>query len=546
MLLDQIVDIGRRRRTRPENARAPDRQREIQRVAQPIREEQLRDTEEPIGRPRAEHALREQLGANHHVVLQVHASLRPAGTARGVQPEGYGVATRGLCVEIGRPVVEQIRERCHRSRRPRDITGDDDVAQEAQRLRRETLNLWEQFCADHQHARPRIIQNVLVVRWLPERVGRDGDGADFDRAEETVRERRAIEEQQHDALLGARVEPVAQCGAEPVHAFEQLRVRHTFVAAFDRHVRTAAFAHVTIHEMRRSIERLGDAECRCIDDRHRRDCTCVPGDVGAGLCAGPCVAGGHVGSPLHLPQRTHRIQPQNPQRRQQCGRHCDEQYRSRRETERQRIADRYVPHERPHDARPGARTHDADRHARASERDARQHRRLQRLARRGAERHPDAQLARALRHRVGDEAVDADRGEQQRERCERREQYGLGPLGRGGFAAHLVERPELGERQLRVDVLDRALHRGSDARLPSLGAHYPARREPRVHHPERCVAVLRRRNVRGRYRGDGAEIAPAGFLLDIADDPDNGASGAARGELPPNRILIARVATAQR
>ena len=40
----------------------------------------------------------------------------------------------------------------------------------------------------------------------------------------------------------------------------------------------------------------------------------------------------------------------------------------------------------------------------------------------GAERHADADLLRALRHRIGDDAVDSDTGEHERESAEQAEQ----------------------------------------------------------------------------------------------------------------------------
>ena len=67
--------------------------------------------------PDAEHALAEQLGADDHVVLQVHAAFRRAGAAGRVQPERRRVAAGRLGLELGGAAREQQPELGVRERR---------------------------------------------------------------------------------------------------------------------------------------------------------------------------------------------------------------------------------------------------------------------------------------------------------------------------------------------------------------------------------------------------------------------------------------------
>ena len=76
--LNQIVDDGRSDGTRPENTGGADGEREIHRVAEPVRKEQFRDAEAPILPVDPQHATRVVVGADEHVVLEVDTTLRRA------------------------------------------------------------------------------------------------------------------------------------------------------------------------------------------------------------------------------------------------------------------------------------------------------------------------------------------------------------------------------------------------------------------------------------------------------------------------------------
>ena len=77
-----------------------------------VGEEQLGDAEAPVIFVDAEHAPGVRVGAHLHVVLKVHASLRLAGTAGRVQPEGGGVPVCRLGLERrGRTATNACRPR---------------------------------------------------------------------------------------------------------------------------------------------------------------------------------------------------------------------------------------------------------------------------------------------------------------------------------------------------------------------------------------------------------------------------------------------------
>ena len=206
------ADACRRCRTRwpvsaarEEHGRGAHAEREVQRVAQAVGEEQL-----------------------GHAVAAValgDAAARRGRTARSPRPcRGAGARSPwgSRCCR-----TSTARRRCRpcRSARPRArrragsssdanervpvrrVAHDDDLAQVAQALARDRLQLWQQRLADDDHARPAVVQDVLVVGRLPQRVDRHRHRADLDRAEEAVGELRAVEQQQQDALFDAHLEP---------------------------------------------------------------------------------------------------------------------------------------------------------------------------------------------------------------------------------------------------------------------------------------------------------------------------------------------------
>ena len=73
----------------------------------------------------------------------------------------------------------------------------------------------------------------------------------------------------------------------------------------------------------------------------------------------------------------------------------------------------------------------------------------------GAEGHPDADLGRALAHRVPHDAVDPDRGEQQGHPRENREQLGVKRWRATDSASDRVQRLDLRDRLVGIDPVDR-------------------------------------------------------------------------------------------
>src|SRR5207244_3991559 len=92
VLLDDGVHVLRRRRSGPQDRRRADRERKIQRVAEAVRKEQLRDAERPIGGTDPEDTLPQQLRRVDPVVLQMgRAHVTPGAGGRNVL-SGTGTA----------------------------------------------------------------------------------------------------------------------------------------------------------------------------------------------------------------------------------------------------------------------------------------------------------------------------------------------------------------------------------------------------------------------------------------------------------------------
>src|SRR5262245_58545968 len=137
---------------------------------------------------------------------------------------------------------------------------DDNVLQIPQALAGDRIQLWEQRFADHDDARARVVQDVLVVRRFPERAGGNRYGADLYGAEERVDELGTVEKEQHDPLLDADVESLTQHVARAVDALEHLCIGDSLVAAFDRDFGAPPFSDVTIDEPAGGVERIRQRE----------------------------------------------------------------------------------------------------------------------------------------------------------------------------------------------------------------------------------------------------------------------------------------------
>ena len=162
----------------------------------------------------------------------------------------------GRRVPAGRLGLEDIAPFAdERARSLRIRISHDDMADHPAHIGGDALELRHELRTDDDDARPRVANDVLIVLRFPQRVQRHRHRADLDRAEEGVEERRPIEEQQQDSLFRAHPVLVAQHGPGAVDVAQQVLVRHSHVAAFDRDVRAASFGDVPIDEPARAVER---------------------------------------------------------------------------------------------------------------------------------------------------------------------------------------------------------------------------------------------------------------------------------------------------
>ena len=117
------------------------------------------------------------------------------------------------------------------------------------------MQLRQKSFADDGYAGLRVVEDKFVVVRLGLGVDGNGDGADFDGAEERVEKFGRIEEEEEDALFRADSQ-IAKCVAGAVSTFEELLVGDAFVAVFDGDILRAAFVDVAVHEIGGNVEEL--------------------------------------------------------------------------------------------------------------------------------------------------------------------------------------------------------------------------------------------------------------------------------------------------
>src|SRR5439155_21009680 len=124
--------------------------------------------------------------------------------------------------------------------------GNDNVCEERQVAPRQLFDMWQELWRNDQHASTRVVQDVEIVRRLPQRVDRNRHGAGLDRPEEGICKSWRVEEQQHDALFETNIEPLAERVPEPVDTLQHLPVGYTFAAALNRNLAAPSFANVAV------------------------------------------------------------------------------------------------------------------------------------------------------------------------------------------------------------------------------------------------------------------------------------------------------------
>ena len=170
LLLDQALEHRiRRRPLGHQNGGGADGEREGQRVAQAVGEEQLRRGEHHVGLADAEHRHGVELGGEDEVRVQVHRALRRAGRARRVEPEAHVVAQRWGGLGLRRSQLRAVRWSWE--------SGNDLVKTEA-------VEVLQQRLGHEYRFRAAVLELVLVVRRREERVQRDRHDAGLDCAEE--------------------------------------------------------------------------------------------------------------------------------------------------------------------------------------------------------------------------------------------------------------------------------------------------------------------------------------------------------------------------
>src|SRR5687768_15861924 len=170
-----------------------------------------------------------------------------------------------------------------------------------------------------------------------------------------------------------------------------------------------------------------------------------------------------------VPERFHRRGPRGAPRRQPAREQRDRAEHDDDDGERRGIAALHAEQLRLHEARQHERSDDADAEAERGDLAALLEHELRDVAALRADREPHAELARALLDREREHAVDADRGKQQRDAGEDREQdhRRLAPVERD--LDPLVERADVEHRLLGIDAQDRVADRLREPARRELG-----------------------------------------------------------------------------
>ena len=159
------------------------------------------------------------------------------------------------------------------------------------------------------------------------------------------------------------------------------------------------------------------------------------------------------------------------------------------------------------------------------------HDHAQHLSSAGTERHPDADLARALSHRERQHPVEANRRQQHRRRREADDQHGVETrLGdRGGD--ELFHRADAEHGHVRVQIAKRTRGRRDEGRGLAPGAQ---------HHTDHAHRELRVRQVNRRTRGHGRSQAVhiSGNADDRAASPEALSQRGSELHVAANRIAI--------
>ncbi len=212
-------------------------------VAETIGEEELAGgiTHVVFAHPQCPHAI--ALAGHHHVALQVHGALGPAGRAGGVQPETV-VGRRG------EPSVQLVGG-------PRQLgqEGVDGACLDSDLLHRRLDLGGELGGIDHEPA-ARILEQVGVVSDAQHGVERRRNDARLDGSPEEIEEGRAVLDDHQHAVAG--LEPSGkQRVAGAVHALGEVIIGDGLGCRADGDLGAAAFFDVPVDERHGDVEAGG-------------------------------------------------------------------------------------------------------------------------------------------------------------------------------------------------------------------------------------------------------------------------------------------------
>src|SRR5258708_38276981 len=100
MGFDDLEHVGWRRRASEEHRGPAYGKGEVQAIAEAVGKEELGHAEAAVALGDVEHATGIQIGADHHVAVQMDATLGEPGAARRIQPESGVVLAGWLSLEL--------------------------------------------------------------------------------------------------------------------------------------------------------------------------------------------------------------------------------------------------------------------------------------------------------------------------------------------------------------------------------------------------------------------------------------------------------------
>ena len=190
-------------------------------------------------------------------MLQMDGALGRAGAAGAVQPERGVILVRVGGVERRARLVDQSLER---GKSVECAARYDEVLQARQQVH-DRKHLGDQRRADNRRGRPRVVQHELVVSLPQECVDRHRHGADLDRTQKARIERRAVMQDQSDALLGSDAERSERV-ARPVHQRVELAEGDRTIGGNQGGAAAPPVTHVACDEMLGDVEGRGNVRLR--------------------------------------------------------------------------------------------------------------------------------------------------------------------------------------------------------------------------------------------------------------------------------------------